>query len=207
VTRRLGLRAPSLFRHRRARTRGQSLVEFAIGVPVFMLLLLGMIEFGFVFTHHIGLEYASREGARMGAALASGSASIACADVDSNVIAALQRVVTSPGSQIAVGNITQIQIYSANSSGNPIGTLINTWVPGTGPTVDGVALQFRNTATGWPACPTGNRNNGTTPDSIGVRLTYNYDFVTPLGNFISAFSSGRIVMTDKTVMALNPGAN
>lgn len=189
---------------RRSRTRGQSLVEFALGVPLFMLLLLGMIEFGFVFTHHIGLEYASREGARMGSALASGSASVACTDVDNNIIAALQRVVTSPGSQIKVGNISQVQIYSANASGDPIGSLINTWVPGTGPTVDGVALQFHNTSVGWSACPIGNRNNGASPDSIGVSLVYQYDFVTPLGNFVSAFASGHLIMTDKTVMALNP---
>jgi len=189
---------------RRDWTRGQSLVEFALGVPLFMLLLLGMIEFGFVFTHHIGLEYASREGARMGSALASGSDAIACTDVDSNIIAALQRVVTSPGSQIKVGNISQIQIYSANASGDPIGSLINTWVPGTGPTVDGVPLQFHNTSVGWSACPAGNRNNGASPDSIGVSLVYQYDFVTPLGNFVSAFASGHLIMTDKTVMALNP---
>ena len=196
--------SPAGLRGRRARTRGQSLVEFALGVPLFMLLLLGMIEFGFIFTHHIGLEYASREGARMGSALASGTATVACTDVDTNIIAALQRVVTSPGSQINVGNISQIQIYSANASGDPVGSLINTWAPGTGPTVDGVALRFHNTSVGWSACPVGNRHNGASPDSLGVSLTYQYDFVTPLGNFVSAFSSGHLTMTDKTVMALNP---
>ena len=199
-------RRPALRRSRggHSRTRGQSLVEFAMAVPLFLLLLLGMVEFGFIFTHHIGLEYASREGARMGAALASGTSQVACTDVDNNVIAALQRVVTSPGSQIKVSNISQVQIYRSDSSGNPIGTQINTWVPGTGPTVDGVPLQFTNTAVGWSACPVGNRNNGANPDSIGVRLTYTYDFVTPLGNFVAAFGSGHLTMTDKTVMALNP---
>ena len=57
----------------RRRERGQSVIELAISVPVVMLLLLGMLEFGFIFTHHLGLEYASREGARMGAALGSGT--------------------------------------------------------------------------------------------------------------------------------------
>jgi hypothetical protein len=199
-----GLLARGRSRSARRRTRGQSLVEFAMAVPLFLLLLLGMVEFGFIFTHHIGLEYASREGARMGAALASGTSQVACTDVDNNVIAALQRVVTSPGSQIKVSNISQVQIYRSDASGNPIGTQINTWVPGTGPTVDGVALQFTNTAVGWSACPAGNRNNGASPDSIGVRLTYTYDFVTPLGNFVAAFGSGHLTMTDKTVMALNP---
>ena len=45
---------------------GQSLVEFAMIVTVVMLLLLGMLEFGFVFDHHLTLEYATREGARVG---------------------------------------------------------------------------------------------------------------------------------------------
>jgi len=186
------------------RSRGQSLVEFAMAVPLFLLLLLGMVEFGFVFTHHIALEYASREGARMGSALASGTSLVACTDVDNNIIAAFQRVVTSPGSQLNVGNISQVQIYRADAAGEPIGSQINTWVPGTGPTVDGVALRFRNTSVGWSACPAGNRNNGASPDSIGVRLTYTYDFVTPLGNFVAAFGTGHLTMTDKTVMALNP---
>ena len=42
------------------------MVEFAVIVPVFLLLLMGMLEFGFVFTHNMTLEYATREGARAG---------------------------------------------------------------------------------------------------------------------------------------------
>lgn len=191
---------------RRTRSRGQSLVEFAIGVPIFMVLLLGMVEFGFIFTHHIGLEYATREGARMGSALASGTAQVDCSLVDQNIVAALQRVVTSPGSQIDINQIHQIQIYDADANGNPIGSLVNTWIPGIGPTVDGVPLKFTNLSNGWPACPAGNRNNGTSPDSIGVALSYTYNFVTPLGNFVRAFGTGQLQISDKTVMALNPTA-
>ena len=64
---------------RRDRSRGQSLVEFAISVPVFVLLLFGMLEFGFAFSHNLTLEYATREGARTGAALGPGTANIPCA--------------------------------------------------------------------------------------------------------------------------------
>ena len=53
--------------------RGQSLVEFSMVITVMMLLLLGMLEFGFIFDQHLTLEYSSREGARVGAALANGS--------------------------------------------------------------------------------------------------------------------------------------
>ncbi len=185
----------------RSSSSGQALVELAIGVPVFMILLLGMLEFGFIFTHHLALEYATREGARMGSALAAGTDQIPCADVDKNVMAALQRVVTSPGSQVNLANISRVQIYKADAAGQPIGGLINTWTPGTGPTVDGLALRFQESSTGWAAC---SRNNGTNPDSVGVRLSYTYDFVTPLGNFVAAFGTGRLPISDQTVMALNP---
>ena len=51
---------------------GQGLVEFAILVPAFAILLFAMLEFGFVFSHHLTVEYATREGARVGAALGNG---------------------------------------------------------------------------------------------------------------------------------------
>ena len=35
--------------------RGQSLVEFAVAVPVFIMLLFGMLEFGFAFSHNLTL--------------------------------------------------------------------------------------------------------------------------------------------------------
>ena len=43
---------------RRRGQNGQSLVEFTLIIPVFLLILFGMIEFGFVFTHDLTVEYA-----------------------------------------------------------------------------------------------------------------------------------------------------
>ncbi|HEX5825775.1 MAG TPA: TadE family protein [Candidatus Limnocylindrales bacterium] len=198
--------ARRLHGERAARRSGQSIVEFAVALPVFMMLLLGMLEFGLVFSHHIGLEYATREGARMAAALGSGTDQVVCSEVDKNVIAALQRVLTSPGSQIAMANVSEIRIYAADASGLQIGGLANVWIPGTGPTVDGYALKFSQSSLGWNAC--GRKNSWTLPnnppDSVGVSLTYRYDLVTPLGNLVRAFSSGSIRIDDRTVMAINP---
>jgi Flp pilus assembly protein TadG len=194
------------------RDSGQSLVEFAAVVPIIMMLMLGMLEFGFVFTHQVGLEYATREGARMGAALGSGTDQIVPADVDKNIIAAFQRVVTSSGSQLNVTDITEVRIFSADANGDQIAGLVNVWVPGwDGVTqVDGVNLQFKPSGgTPWQASARKNSwtvvaGVSTPPDSIGVSLTYNYRFVTPLGNFVRAFSTGTLVIGDKTVMAINP---
>jgi hypothetical protein len=181
-----------------------------------MMILLGMLEFGFVFAHHLGLEYATREGARMGAALANGTTQVACSDVDKNIIASLQRVVTSPGSQVVASRINVIKIYNSDAAGLPIGTSVDTWIPGSdGTIVDGTTLMWKSSTVGWNPCTVGNRKNGSgyiggaTPntDSIGVSVNYTYTFVTPLGNFLSAFGAGQLTISDRTTMALNPSAS
>ena len=48
----------------RDREGGQSLVEFALILPALMLLLLGVIQFGFVFQSYVTLSTAAREAAR-----------------------------------------------------------------------------------------------------------------------------------------------
>ena len=159
---------------RRKREGGQSLVEFSMIITVVMLLLLGMMEFGFVFDHHLTLEYATREGARVGSALGNGGGTVGCstgqspnaATVDQQIVAALQRVITSPGSAVVPSRISEIKIYKSGANGEITGTSFNTWVysativagvpVGNGPSVDGRNLFFvPSGATGWvPACAT-----------------------------------------------------
>ena len=54
--------------------KGQSLVELAIVLPLLLMLLLGIIEFGRVGHAYLTLNYAAREGARAGIAGASDTA-------------------------------------------------------------------------------------------------------------------------------------
>jgi Flp pilus assembly protein TadG len=49
--------------------RGAALVEFALLIPVFIMLLLGIVSAGTVYNHKLDLVHASREGARYGAAI------------------------------------------------------------------------------------------------------------------------------------------
>ncbi len=44
--------------------KGQSMVEFAMILPVLLLILVGIIEFGFMFSGYLTLTNASRESAR-----------------------------------------------------------------------------------------------------------------------------------------------
>lgn len=49
------------------RKQGQAIVEFALVLPVFILILVGIMEFGLVFHQYLVVTSASREGARVAA--------------------------------------------------------------------------------------------------------------------------------------------
>lgn len=200
---------------RSVRERGQGLVEFSALVPVFMMLLLGMLEFGFAFDQNLTLEYATREGARVGSALANGGGDLGCgagqspnaATVDDQIMAAVRRVLLSPGSRVRPAIGMTVQIWKASSDGAPTSS-VNTWTytgPGTGPTVDGQRIGFTQGTVTWSAC---SRNNaGSSPDSIGVSISHVYSFQTPLAGImrvVGGTSAGQLTLSDRTVMALNP---
>ena len=216
-------RRPTIAVRRRAgkRARGQGLVEFALFVPLFLLLLFTMLDFGFAMYTKLTIDYATREGARVGAALAAGGGSIPCAEVDNHVIAAVQRVLESAGISVPLNNgadptktgVNWIRIYKAtnNADGSGYATAGNynqwTYSAGGGPSVDGTTLNFVAGTQSWSACTP--RLNGATPDKLGVAVDYSYAWTTPLLGALklvvpsgSFFTNLRFV--DKTVMNLNP---
>lgn len=50
-----------------SREKGTSAVEFAIILPILVMLVFGIIQFGLVFNNYIALTHAAREGARLAA--------------------------------------------------------------------------------------------------------------------------------------------
>ena len=195
------------------REDGQAVVELALILPVFLLLLLSILEFGMAFDHLISITYATREGARAGAALVNGGGTLGCAagqspnaaTVDAQIVAAVERVLTSPGSQVALSRVSQIRIFSATATGTETGT-VNVWTytPGSGPVIDSDPLDFSPSASGWTPC---SRTNVLPAPSIGVAIRYRYAFATPLGGILSFFGGGGqtgLDVSDRSVMAMNP---
>ena len=133
-----------LARWRSPDTRGQSMIELALILPVLLMITLGTLEFGFAFDHHLTLEYASREGARTGAGLSDGEGDTAvCDTIDAQIIAAVERVLTSPGSDIDLAEVPEIRIYKAGPDGQELGP-VNRWTysPNAGPLVDGERIDY-----------------------------------------------------------------
>ena len=78
---------------RRHRTRAQALVEFAVVLPVFLLLLAGILDFGFILYSRMTVISAAREGARVASTMT---------DQPQNIVSAVNGQVTSAAGGLSV---------------------------------------------------------------------------------------------------------
>ena len=128
------------------RERGQGLVEFALVLPILIVLITSVGELGLIFGKIQSLGYASREGARVGAALAQGTGCLASdpnypdtAKVDATLIGAAQRILTSPDSGIRLADVQEIRIFRADANGRPESGTLSSWAytgANSGPEID-----------------------------------------------------------------------
>lgn len=105
--------------------QGAALVEMALVAPFLLLLILGIIEFGWLFGQFNDLKHGAREGARFAAVDAGDNAAIrshVCGAMDlSSSIVTLQVELTD-GSTGAIGDIATIEVVASvdSLSGAPL---------------------------------------------------------------------------------------
>lgn len=97
---------------------GQSLVEFALVLPLLLILTFGIIEFGLIMYNKAVITNASREGARIGIVAQ-----------DRSNIAAIQTQITTTVTSYAAGRLVTfgnpvgaLQVLSPNFSGSTFGS-------------------------------------------------------------------------------------
>lgn len=196
---------------------GQALVEFALVFPLFILLLLFIIEFAFVFSALLGVNYASRNGA------------LAAAEAGDDVLAdcvILQQVEASIGAPGDKANVQAVTIYRTDQTGAPqAGPLAYTRggsttctkggktlsVPYTscnGPTIDGTAEVGRCASGTYTYDQRCNLLNGCTDlgrsqiDTIGIQISYRHSWITPIRNF-GLVGTG-VTLTQSNAMRMEP---
>jgi Flp pilus assembly protein TadG len=155
------------FSGRGVRSRGQTLTEFALIVPVLMLLIMGVLD-GALLMFSVGTaRYSAAEGSRVAATLGN------VANADSQVLGTIRNTVS--GTQLFT--VDEVDIYKLNQdeNGNLTQDLANT----NKYALNGTPLN----GTPWPASSR-NTGNGTS-DFIGVTVNYTYawkaGFFAPLG--------------------------
>jgi Flp pilus assembly protein TadG len=115
---------------RNNRQRGQALVEFTIILPILLLVLYGIFQFGVTFNHYIQVTSAAREGARKAAVSrtlgSSGATNAAIAAAKAAApdlrLSSSQITVSSPSNWQAGTDVTVTVIYPYNI--NILGTIV-----------------------------------------------------------------------------------
>lgn len=192
------------------RETGQGTIELALALSLVLLpMLMMMLEFGYLFSQGMTLDTATREGARMGGNQANGGGALGCgggqspnaANVDPQIVAAIERSLTANGALISLADVSRIEIFKATApNGAPAASSTNVWVYSLngGPTIDGQALDFVQQSVQWSAC---SRVNTLPSDSIGITVRYTYRARTPIRYIFPGLAV--INMSDTVVMTLN----
>ena len=106
--------------------RGQTMTEFALILPLLVVLLFGIIQFGIIFNNYVTLTDAVRAGARTGA-VSRGTSNPSAACVNQVLGAA--------------GNLNQAQLQPTVSCTSP-------WTPGSDVTVS-ASYPYNISLLGW----------------------------------------------------------
>ncbi len=187
---------------RRRGDRGASLVDAALASPVFILLLLGVFEFGLAFRDYLTLTSATRAAAR--SASVEGRNSYADYDV-------LQAIKSNTQTLANSGDLTHIVIFKATG---PDATLANMGMNACLTTASSTCNTYTATDLARPQtdfacgvsspdrywCPTTRKDRlGGPPDFVGVHITILHH--NPTGIFGSTKT-----FDDETVMRIEPTA-
>ena len=186
-----------------ARERGQTLVEFALVFPLFLLLVLSVVEFAFAFNANLAIAFASRDAALV-AAEAGGVGTATQANKHLLDCSIVKAVIDDMGAPADATKVSTIEIYKSDSNGAYFGgnsSLHNIWTYGT-PTlcdfpvgIPDFTIPYSITTTGYAENQRCNVLKGcaglnTTVDTIGVRVNYTYIWKTPLHYFGGLFGAG-----------------
>ncbi len=159
--------------------RGAVALETALIVPILLMLVLGIAEYGFAFQDKLLVSNAVQTAARVGSALGNNP------DVDLYVLNAVNQGVSGlPGGP---NGVERVEIFEANSSGNPTGNINVYYILEANDGPGGVG------SCDWSDCPDASSGYGGwawDPDSrnvdlklgdltmLGVRIYYAHSWLT-----------------------------
>jgi Flp pilus assembly protein TadG len=170
-------------RRRRGRAGGQSLVEFALVLTPMFLLILGVIQFGFVFNSFVTITNAAREAARDGS------------------IYVFDRTLTKDQNDLARNE--QIK-DSLLASMNLLGKTAPQFATGSTWTKSGLTFTNGDLQIAYVIPGTVTDSDTRMGQRITVRATYHLDLIVPIAsNFLPKDAGGRLPLIGEVTMVVN----
>ncbi|HEX2766993.1 MAG TPA: TadE/TadG family type IV pilus assembly protein [Candidatus Limnocylindria bacterium] len=182
------------------------MVEFALVLPIFLVLVIGLMEFSVAFNALLGINFASRDAALLAAEAASDTGS------DCVILQSIERDVDAPANR---SRIQEVVVYWATDTGgvqpgNPVNVYRRTGST-TCSLPDGATITVPYSLVGAAGYPEDMRcdvlagcgGGHDTVDTIGVSISYRHTWVTPLANIVTLGGSG-FEFTHSNAMRMEP---
>ena len=185
---------------RRHGQEGQALVEFALAVPIFILVMFGLLDVGkLVYTNSV-LSQAAREGARLGATQAAwiGVPGSGCVSSEASITS------SNPGAHVCPSNVATFKtnvIGAVNRMTVGLGSISAVHVScndGTG--LDPAPAGPWTDTSGGNGCHDGSGNAvSSAGELVTVRVEYTYQPITPVISSII----GSMPLSGSATMVIN----
>ncbi len=206
-------------RRRRRHSPGQALVEFALVIPLFLLVVISIIEFAILFTSYLSVTYASRDAVQMAAAYGN------TAGADCAVLERISQDIGTPANPAQIKSVDIYWVNTADSSGGSVVGATTTYTYDGGPPYqctkpDGTKpyLPFSPAApsnVGYVEsarcnvnlglnCPATASKAHNTVDTIAVTIKYQYKWVTPFPGLILSGGGNGPMISQTSQMRLEP---
>jgi Flp pilus assembly protein TadG len=179
------------------RGRGQALVEFALIIPITLILFMGLLEVALAYNAVVGVNRASQNGAHLAAIMGNqaGADCLILKEIEEDVIAPNDRAKISEviiERTAMVGN-TSYQQQTWQRTGSTNCTL---------PDTSTTTVPYTLTVNGYPEADRCSVLKGctsppfssvrSTVDNVGVRIRYRHVWATPLNAAFSFFGGGNL---------------
>ncbi len=167
---------------------GQSMVEFILVFPLFILIIIGLMEFSVAFNALLGVNFASRDATLLAAEASSDVGS------DCVVLQSVESDISAPADKNRIG---EVAVYWATDTGEMMpGSPVNRYRRSgslTCTTPGGTVLTLPYSmvgAEGYPATARCDVQGGCggghdTVDTIAVSISYQHLWITPLARLVS----------------------
>ena len=177
-----GLR-PRGLRDQARTSRGQSLVEFALVLPLFLLLIFAVVEYSLINSAIGAFNFAAKDGARYGAIVGP-----TVGNADANILA----IVSGHVSGVVAAVPVEADIFEATESGTYPGTGKQNRYSYSGGTWSPIGVA------GWPVATRDDRL--VSQDYLGIHIIYHYTYVTAFFSSLGA----TITLTADSVQRIEP---
>lgn len=189
------------------RHSGQTLVEFAIVIPIVLLLFMAVIEVALGFNAFVGVNRASQHAAHL-ASVAGNQQGADCL-----ILSEIEADVAAPNRRDA---IVHVVIQQTSLTGN-YPYLENRWerngytTPCTLPNGDEITVPYQLTTATYPesercSALKGCGDGHSTVDNIAVGIRYRHDWVTPMAAIITSLPGGKLGwnFTQRNIFRIEP---